>query len=138
MVAVSQRTAHVSGLPVEQGAAGGDPGPFTAMGIYLGIKAAVQHKFGNDSVAGVHVAVQGTGSVGRPILTITSPREDAQARPKRTRKPLCQQAIVGRQHEVLVSPPEPSNRLRSEPDSWFAARNQTIVSMQTGIRSQHP
>lgn len=65
MVAVAQRTAHVSGLPVEgEGLAGGDPGPFTAYGIYLGIKAAVAHKLGKESLAGVHVAVQGTGSVG--------------------------------------------------------------------------
>ena len=70
MVAVSHRTSHVSGLPVEQGAAGGDPGPFTAMGIYLGIKAAVRHKLGKDSVEGVHVAVQGTGSVGGGVARL--------------------------------------------------------------------
>lgn len=70
MVAVSQRTAHVSGLPVEDGAAGGDPGPFTAMGIFLGIKAAVRHKLGKDSVAGVHVAIQGTGSVGGGVARL--------------------------------------------------------------------
>ncbi|MBD3729449.1 MAG: Glu/Leu/Phe/Val dehydrogenase [Sphingomonadales bacterium] len=71
MVAVSQRTPYVSGLPVEgQGAAGGDPGPFTAMGIYLGIKAAVKHKLGKDSMAGVHVAIQGTGSVGGGVARL--------------------------------------------------------------------
>jgi len=65
MVAVSKRTAHVSGLPVSgENAAGGDPGPFTSYGIYLGIKAAVRHKLGTDSMQGVHVALQGTGSVG--------------------------------------------------------------------------
>ncbi|WP_299192041.1 Glu/Leu/Phe/Val dehydrogenase dimerization domain-containing protein [uncultured Erythrobacter sp.] len=65
MVAVSKRTAHVSGLPATgNGSAGGDPGPFTSYGIYLGIKAAVQHKLGTDSMKGVHVALQGTGSVG--------------------------------------------------------------------------
>ena len=65
MVAISQRTQHVTGLPSADGAAaGGDPGPFTATGIYLGIKAAVLHKSGKDSVAGLHVAVQGCGSVG--------------------------------------------------------------------------
>ena len=54
MVAVSQRTAHVSGLPVAgEGSAGGDPGPFTAYGIYLGIKAAVAHKLGKASLEGV-------------------------------------------------------------------------------------
>jgi len=71
MVAVSQRTAHVSGLPVAgAGSAGGDPGPFTAYGIYLGIKAAVAHKLGTDSLAGVHVAVQGTGSVGGGVARL--------------------------------------------------------------------
>jgi len=71
MVAVSQRTAHVSGLPVAgEGSAGGDPGPFTAMGIVLGIKAAVRHKLGKDSVTGVHVALQGTGSVGGGVARL--------------------------------------------------------------------
>lgn len=71
MVAVSRRTAHVSGLPVEgEGRAGGDPGPFTAHGIYLGIKAAVRHKLGKDAMAGVHVALQGTGSVGGGVARL--------------------------------------------------------------------
>ncbi len=71
MVAVSQRTAHVSGLPVSgENAAGGDPGPFTAYGIYLGIVAAVRYKLGKDSVAGVHVAVQGVGSVGGGVARL--------------------------------------------------------------------
>ena len=65
MVAIAARTPYVTGLPTtDSSAAGGDPGPFTAKGVYLGIKAAVAHKLGRDSVEGVHVAVQGTGSVG--------------------------------------------------------------------------
>ena len=71
MVAVSQRTAHVSGLPVAgEGSAGGDPGPFTAFGIYLGIKAAARHKLGRESLSGIHVAVQGTGSVGGGVARL--------------------------------------------------------------------
>ncbi|MEO0464809.1 MAG: Glu/Leu/Phe/Val dehydrogenase dimerization domain-containing protein [Pseudomonadota bacterium] len=71
MVAVSQRTAHVSGLPVSgENAAGGDPGPFTSYGIYLGICAAVRHKLGKDSVAGVYVSVQGVGSVGGGVARL--------------------------------------------------------------------
>lgn len=65
MVAIAARTRHVTGLPVTDGdSAGGDPGPFTAKGIYYGVKAAVAHKLGKDSMAGVHVAIQGVGSVG--------------------------------------------------------------------------
>ena len=68
MVAVSRRTTHVSGLPATgENAAGGDPGPFTSYGIYLGIKAAVKHRLRTDSMDGVHVAVQGIGSVGAGV-----------------------------------------------------------------------
>ncbi|EKE77970.1 Glu/Leu/Phe/Val dehydrogenase dimerization domain-containing protein [Gallaecimonas xiamenensis] len=42
----------------------GDPSPFTALGTYLGIKAAVKHKLGRDDLEGLKVAVQGLGSVG--------------------------------------------------------------------------
>jgi len=71
MVAVSKRTAHVSGLPTTgEGSAGGDPGPFTAYGIYLGVKAAVKHRLGTDQMKGVHVAVQGTGSVGGGVARL--------------------------------------------------------------------
>ncbi len=71
MAAVAQRTQYVSGLPTEgDEAAGGDPGPFTALGIFLGIKAAVKHKLGKDSVEGVHVAIQGTGSVGGGVARL--------------------------------------------------------------------
>ncbi len=71
MVRVAERTQYVSGLPVAgQDAAGGDPGPFTAMGIYHGIKAAVRHKLGRDDLDGVHVAIQGTGSVGGGVARL--------------------------------------------------------------------
>jgi leucine dehydrogenase len=61
MVRLSQSTAHVAGLP---GKSGGDPGPSTARGVYLGVCAAVKHALKRDSVAGVHIAIQGVGSVG--------------------------------------------------------------------------
>lgn len=65
MVEIAKHTKHVSGLPVASGAdAGGDPGPFTALGTYLGVKAAILEKLGTDSAKGVRVAIQGVGSVG--------------------------------------------------------------------------
>ncbi|MFZ5747748.1 MAG: Glu/Leu/Phe/Val family dehydrogenase [Pseudomonadota bacterium] len=64
MQTIATRTRYVSGLPVAEGGAGGDPGPFTAMGIYLGVKAAAKRTLGADSMADVHVAIQGVGSVG--------------------------------------------------------------------------
>jgi leucine dehydrogenase len=71
MVAISAETRHVAGLPVTNKAvAGGDPGPFTARGVYLGIKAAAQYRLGAGSMAGVHVAVQGIGSVGGGVARL--------------------------------------------------------------------
>jgi len=45
----------------------GDPSPFTARGCFEGIRAAVKHKFGRDSLEGLKVAVQGVGNVGRYV-----------------------------------------------------------------------
>ncbi|MDB5718990.1 MAG: Glu/Leu/Phe/Val dehydrogenase [Sphingomonas bacterium] len=64
MVAIRAETRHVSGLPVAAGAAGGDPGPTTAQGVFLGVKAAVARALGKTDLAGIHVAIQGVGSVG--------------------------------------------------------------------------
>lgn len=64
MVAIRAQTRHVAGLPVGDDAAGGDPGPFTALGVFLGVKAAIRRALKRDDVAGVHVAIQGVGSVG--------------------------------------------------------------------------
>ena len=64
LVAIGKETRHVSGLPVGEGLAGGDPGPSTAMGVFLGVKAAIKRALGKDSAEGVHVAIQGVGSVG--------------------------------------------------------------------------
>lgn len=65
MTQIAKETRYVAGLPVDDPAkAGGDPGPYTARGVYLGIKAAAKHRLGSDNMAGVHVAVQGVGSVG--------------------------------------------------------------------------
>ena len=63
LVEVSKQTRYVSGLPAAAGAVGGDPGPHTSYGVFLGIKAAVRKKLGKDSLAGLHIAIQGAGSV---------------------------------------------------------------------------
>src|ERR1700710_1079893 len=63
LVEVSKHTRFVSGLPVAEGAVGGDPGPHTSYGVYLGVRAAARRALGKDSLAGLHIAVQGAGSV---------------------------------------------------------------------------
>jgi leucine dehydrogenase len=63
MVSISKHTSYVAGLPVAQGSVGGDPGPHTSYGVYLGVRAAVRRKLGKDSLQGLHIAIQGAGSV---------------------------------------------------------------------------
>jgi leucine dehydrogenase len=63
MTEVSRHTRFVAGLPVEQGAVGGDPGPHTSLGVFLGLKAAVRRALGKSSLNGLHIALQGAGSV---------------------------------------------------------------------------
>ncbi len=70
MIAIATQTAHVSGLPVATGEAGGDPGPTTAYGVYLGVKAAIARGLGRDGANGVHVAIQGVGSVGGGVARL--------------------------------------------------------------------
>ena len=64
MKVIAEETRYVSGLPVASGAAGGDPGPYTAHGVYLGVKVAAKRGLGATDMKGVRVAIQGVGSVG--------------------------------------------------------------------------
>lgn len=61
---------HYSGIFGCTAAAGGkgDPGPFTALGVLSGIQASCERVFGEASLRGRSVIVQGAGSVGRPLI----------------------------------------------------------------------
>jgi leucine dehydrogenase len=61
---VGEETEYVSGLPQSGKDAGGDPSPWTAIGCFDGIEAAVNARLGKDSLDGIRVAVQGVGHVG--------------------------------------------------------------------------
>ena len=61
---VREETPYVSGLPQSGDSAGGDPSPWTALGCFLGIEAAVRFRLERDGVDGLKVAVQGVGHVG--------------------------------------------------------------------------
>ncbi|MDA0707383.1 MAG: Glu/Leu/Phe/Val dehydrogenase [Proteobacteria bacterium] len=61
---VRETTSFVSGLPRSGASAGGDPSPLTALGVFLGIRAATRARLGTDSLQDLRVAVQGVGNVG--------------------------------------------------------------------------
>ena len=67
---VQQQTKYVSGLPQSGQSAGGDPSPWTALGVFLGIEAAVKVRLEKDSLDGLTVAVQGIGHVGAHLCKL--------------------------------------------------------------------
>lgn len=67
MAYIFMETPYVTGIPVSFGGSG-DPSPFTAHGVLMGIKASVEYKLKTDSLKGVRVAVQGLGNVGYHLV----------------------------------------------------------------------
>lgn len=59
---IKANTKYVVGGIYDHGS--GDPGPFTAWGTIVGMKATLHKLFGSDSFKGKTVAIQGLGSVG--------------------------------------------------------------------------
>ena len=59
-IIMTRKTKYVCGLP----AVSGDPSPFTALGVWQGIKATAKVVFGTDNLNGLKIAVQGVGKVG--------------------------------------------------------------------------
>ena len=64
---IHQETKHVTGIPEYMGGSG-DPSPFTAYGVCVGMKACAHKRWGNDSLSGKKVLVQGVGHVGHYLV----------------------------------------------------------------------
>jgi len=64
---IHQETKHVTGIPEYMGGSG-DPSPFTAYGVFVGMKACAHKRWGNDSLSGKKVLVQGVGHVGHYLV----------------------------------------------------------------------
>jgi leucine dehydrogenase len=104
MIEVRRTTDFVAGLPNSPGDVGGDPGPHTSLGVFLGIKAAVKRALGKDSLSGLHIALQGAGSVATGValhscaegakLSIADVEDDKA------------QTLAGRVDATVVSPDE--------------------------------
>jgi leucine dehydrogenase len=66
LVAIAQRTEHVTGLPPDRGGAG-DPSPLTALGVESAMRACLDERFGRREPAGRRIAVVGLGHVGEKL-----------------------------------------------------------------------
>jgi len=60
---IREKTNWVTGRDKKEGGSG-DPSPFTAYGVFLGIKAFSEEVLKKKSLQGVRVAIQGVGHVG--------------------------------------------------------------------------
>lgn len=70
MESVARATRYVSGIAAAKGGAGGDPSPKTAMGVFLGIRAAATRALKRNDLDGVTVAIQGVGHVGYHVCRL--------------------------------------------------------------------
>lgn len=71
---LAKHTRHVAGITPATGLDGqpgnGDPSPATAYGVFIGLKAALQARFGHQDLHGIRVAIQGVGSVGMQLAEL--------------------------------------------------------------------
>lgn len=70
MEIVATQTSYVSGLSRTAVDSDGNPAPKTALGVYLGIKAAARFRLGRSDLAGMPIAVQGLGGVGYELCRL--------------------------------------------------------------------
>ena len=68
VIAVAGAPYVFSRTPAAGGA--GDPGPFTALGVFTGIAASCEVVFGGSGVRGRRVLVQGAGDVGGGLIDL--------------------------------------------------------------------
>lgn len=64
---IHQKTKYIAGLSHIKSS--GNPSPFTAYGVLIGIEAICMHLFGIRSVRGKKIVIQGLGSVGRDLAS---------------------------------------------------------------------
>lgn len=66
---ISRHCRFVAGTASERGG-GGDPSPYTAIGVFEGIKACLLRVVGSAEVTGREVAIQGVGHVGLELAKL--------------------------------------------------------------------
>ena len=88
---VSKGTAHVAGTDPNAGG-GGDPSPWTALGVYHGMKACAEHCFGSEDLSGKRVAIQGVGNVGYNLAKLLA-EEGAELVVYDTREDVLRQSV---------------------------------------------
>ncbi len=66
---IRRETPWVMGVSKSMGG-GDDPSPFTSLGVLKSMQAAAKFRWGNESLQGKRVVVQGAGKVGKPLVRL--------------------------------------------------------------------
>jgi leucine dehydrogenase len=66
---VAETTRHVTGLPEERGGSG-DSSILTALGVVQGMRRYLKEAFGDETIGGRTVAIQGLGKVGMRVVAL--------------------------------------------------------------------
>ena len=66
MTIIHRKTPYVIGVDEAYGGYG-DPARSTSLGVFMGIKAAAQFKWGSSDIKGIRILVQGLGHVGMSL-----------------------------------------------------------------------
>ena len=66
---IARESRHVTGRTVPNGGAG-DSSVLTAFGVFQGMRAAAEHRWGSPSLDGRLVGVEGVGKVGRRLVAL--------------------------------------------------------------------
>jgi valine dehydrogenase (NAD+) len=66
---IARESGHVTGRTVPNGGAG-DSSVLTAFGVFQGMRAAAEHRWGSPSLDGRLVGVEGVGKVGRRLVAL--------------------------------------------------------------------
>ncbi len=103
MEIVATQTRYVSGLPRTAVCDDGNPAPKTALGVYLGIKAAVKYRLKKDELRGLTIAVQGLGGVGYELCRLLA-ADGAKLRVADVREAAVQKAVA--QFDATTSSPD--------------------------------
>lgn len=64
---IHQKTKYITGLSHSKSS--GNPSPFTAYGVFLGMEALCMQLFGSRSLKGKKIVIQGLGSVGKDLAS---------------------------------------------------------------------
>jgi leucine dehydrogenase len=99
MLIIKKETKFVTGLPVDYGSSG-DPSPFTAYGVYCGMKACLKEIYGNENLKGKIVVIQGLGNVGYSLAEYLY-KEDAKLIGFDVNKERCKRAQKDFNVEIL-------------------------------------